>query len=146
MAKLYFKNNPQSTIFYDTESGLHLVNSIPGEVDYKPGIHSKITEAKQTGRIIEITEKEYKALLSEAEPEVEETTEEVEDEETTGDEELGEPSLKDQVEALSSKEDLIVWAEEQSFISEADLLSAKGIKKLKELKAFLLELIELEGK
>jgi hypothetical protein len=155
MAKKYFKNNPSATVYYEPISGLYLVNEIPAVLDYDPQRHRDIAAAIKSGRIIEVSEAEFEAITGEIveakpskkakakeEPIVDETPageDEGEDDEDSDDEETQSP-----LEGLT-KEGMMAWAEEQTFVSEADLNEAKKIKSKEKLQKYLQELLDLEN-
>jgi hypothetical protein len=148
--KKYFKNNPAATVFYDTETGLYLVNEKPSLLeDYHPGKHKTIAEAVRVGRIVEVTEKEYLESLELSEvPKNKKKAKIVEVEGETEGTDMGEPTEEETetspLDALTSKEALITWAEEQPFITEDELNEAKKLKKAKEVRAYLQELWDFD--
>lgn len=138
MAKHYFKNNPNRQVFYDSESGLHIVGATPVVFEsYKPGIHKKIDEAVREGGIISLTKAEYEANLKSTEDEevdVKEKGEPVDDDDDDDDNVIPNPLEG------KTKEEMLTWAEEQTYVSEDQLNEAKKIKKKDELFDFLTEI------
>jgi hypothetical protein len=130
----YFKNNKQSSSFYDNEGTyLELSNETPGKLEnYNPGIHKKVADAVRHGAIVEITEAEYNEYhgLSEATLVEEKTQEDEELEEKTQEDEKPIPNVDD----IVTKEEMFIWLEEQNWISKDELDEFNKIKKFSPLK------------
>lgn len=140
MAKKYFKNNPAATSFYDVPSELYLVNDQIGVLEnFNPVKHKEVAQALRDGRIFEVSEKDYIAQQEGLELVEEEQAPEV-DEFTVDEEETEVLPLEGK-----NKEELMAWAEEQTFITEEELNEAKKLKKAKELRAYLQDLLDFEN-
>jgi hypothetical protein len=150
MAKLnhYFTLNSDKKdlqVFYDAQTGLHLLTGKPGGLlNYNPALHKKVAEALQFGTIVTITKAQYEAMLEgEALEAPNEGADSDLDEETEDAEDLTVKEAYEKfLEGKPTKEDLLVWAENQNFIEEDELEHLKGLTKKAAIQEYLTELVE----